>query len=126
MAGTCWGSCDVGVEEMRKLSARSVASSDAMGAIVSDVLFFHAIMYPVHKIPGRLIAVEEKVHVDRTVHDAKRGAGMYSPAGRVGTALQSVCDMWTAMTASSHSVLLPEHDSRCIATLCSARGIYLT
>jgi len=34
MAGTCWGSWDVGVDEMRKLSARSVASSEAMGAIV--------------------------------------------------------------------------------------------
>jgi len=34
MAGTCWGSWDVGVDEMRKLSARSVASSEAMGAMV--------------------------------------------------------------------------------------------
>ena len=33
MAGTCWGSCDVGVEEMRKLRARSVASSDVVGAM---------------------------------------------------------------------------------------------
>jgi hypothetical protein len=34
MAGTCWGSWDVGVDEMRKLSARSVANSDATGAMM--------------------------------------------------------------------------------------------
>ena len=37
MAGTCWGSWDVGVDEMRKLSARSVASSEAMGAMVMAI-----------------------------------------------------------------------------------------
>jgi hypothetical protein len=38
MAGTCWGSCAVVVEEMRKVSARSVASSVDMGAMVKTVL----------------------------------------------------------------------------------------
>jgi hypothetical protein len=40
MAGTCWGSCAVAVEEMRKLSARRVASSVAMGAMASSTSFF--------------------------------------------------------------------------------------
>jgi hypothetical protein len=34
IAGTCWGSWDVGVDEMRKLSARNVANSDATDAMV--------------------------------------------------------------------------------------------
>lgn len=33
MAGTCWGSCAVGVEEMRKVRARSDASSVATGGM---------------------------------------------------------------------------------------------
>lgn len=39
IAGTCWGSCAVGVEEMRNVSARRVASSAAIGAIFGNVLF---------------------------------------------------------------------------------------
>lgn len=35
IAGTCWVSWEVGVDEMRKLSARSVASSAARGAMTS-------------------------------------------------------------------------------------------
>jgi hypothetical protein len=35
IAGTCGGSCAVGVEDMRKVSARSVANSVAIGAISS-------------------------------------------------------------------------------------------
>lgn len=34
MAGTCGGSCAVGVDEILYVSARSVASSDVIGAIV--------------------------------------------------------------------------------------------
>ena len=34
MAGTCWGSCDVGVEEMRNVRARNVASSVVTGAML--------------------------------------------------------------------------------------------
>ena len=40
IAGTCWGSCAVAVEEMRKLSARSVANSVAMGAMASSTACF--------------------------------------------------------------------------------------
>lgn len=40
IAGTCWGSCAVAVEEMRKLSARSVANSVAIGAMASSAALF--------------------------------------------------------------------------------------
>ena len=38
IAGTCWGSCEVAVDEMRKVRARRVASSDAAGAISTSIM----------------------------------------------------------------------------------------
>lgn len=75
MAGTCWGSCAVAVDEMRKLSARRVANSVAIGAMM--IFFGFLGSYPTEPWQSRVdmfrCMTEKSSHVRAlswTVRDA--------------------------------------------------------
>lgn len=54
IAGTCWGSCAVAVDEMRKLRARRVANSVAIGAMVVSASF---LLTPVPDDLGKAVLI---------------------------------------------------------------------
>ena len=72
MAGTCWGSCAVAVEEIRKLRARRVASSVVMGAMIPPVFLFLRFVQTVLAMPH--VEVQMKKFTGRALEWVRAGS----------------------------------------------------